>query len=61
MREINFIQNLPNFRKKVKRFKKDKEATIIGKEELGELQMKFKGITGALLKLVQDHMDHKVH
>lgn len=55
------MRNLLNSRKKVRKFKKEKEVMKIGRKDSGELLMKYRGIIDVQSILAKDHMVHKGH
>jgi RecB family endonuclease NucS len=61
MKEINWQQNLQNYRKKDSKFNLVKQISKIEKKDLEGLQIKFKDIIDVHHKLAKDHMDLKVH
>ena len=57
---MNFLQNLLNFKKKPKKYKKVKEMMIVGKKDLEGQQIKSKDIIDALWIPVNAPMVPKV-
>jgi hypothetical protein len=59
MKETSSLKNLASYRKKVRRYSRDRNCRMIEKRDLEGLLTLFRGTTVVQYKLVKDHMVHR--
>ena len=61
MRGTSSAPNLPNLRRKARKFRRAKKVMTTERKDLGELQIRLRDIIDAQSRLARGHTGQKVH